>query len=51
MSNVSVIVPINELNERLVKFLDNAVLSIANQVEKPKEVKDRSEVLNKLKSF
>lgn len=38
MSNISVIVPINQLTEKLTKFLDNAILSIANQTEKPKEV-------------
>ena len=35
---ISVIIPVHELDERTTKYLDNALLSIANQVVKPSEV-------------
>lgn len=36
--NVSVIIPVHELDEKTTKYLDNAILSIANQVVMPSEV-------------
>lgn len=38
MSNISVIIPVLELNDKTNKYLDNAILSIAEQNVLPKEV-------------